>query len=354
MAENVCALLEAEGPDAKAVLWSHNAHASRARYDDGKSMGGYLDEIAGRAQRVVGTSFDRGFFRARAYPAGELTEHAVPAAPFGSFDAVLAQAGLPLLALDLANVPREGAAAAWLASEMPMRQIGGIYGFPSDNKLGVTYTHTIRPRDRFDAVLFVAETAATRPNNPETPGPAPVVLSAPSNLELSGDGVPPGWRQGGIVRRYAPAVAVSDGPSPRGGRTVRLSREAPWRWGDGQLIQKISAESWRGKRVRFAAAARTEAAEIGAGALLFLKFLPKPDNDECDFYVAPLATVISAAQPLQSPPWATLAVETDVPEAADTFVIGLVMTANGAAWFGDLEFAAMARGHSEVGHSHPT
>ena len=30
MAENVCALLEAEGPDAKAVLWSHNVHALRA------------------------------------------------------------------------------------------------------------------------------------------------------------------------------------------------------------------------------------------------------------------------------------------------------------------------------------
>ena len=342
MAENVCALLEAEGPEAKAMLLSHNGHASRATDDDSKSMGGYLAEMVGGAQRVIGTSFDRGSFLARGYPAGELTDHTVPAAPPGSFDAVLAQAGLPLLALDLADAPRQGA-AAWLASEMPMRQIGGIYGFPGDNKLGVTYTHTIRPRDRFDAVMFVAETTATRPNNPEIPRPAPVVLSAPSNLELCGDGVPPGWRQGGVVRKYAPMAAVSDRLSPRGRRTVCLSREAPWRWGDGQLTQKISAQGFRGKRVRFAAAIRTEATEIGAGALLFLRFLPKPDSDECDFYVVPRATVVSAAQPLQSPQWATLAVEADVPEAADTFVIGLVMTGNGAAWFGDLEFAAMVR-----------
>lgn len=344
MAENVCALLEAEGPDAKAVLLSHNAHASRATYDDGKSMGGYLDEIVGHAQRVVGTSFDRGSFRARAYPAGELTAHAVPAAPSGSFDAVLAQAGLPLFALGLADAPGDGTIAAWLASEMPMRSIGGIYGFPSDNKLGVVYTHTIRPRECFDALLFVAETTATRPNNPEPPGPAPVVLSAPSNLELSGDGVPAGWRQGGIVRKYAPTVAVSEAPSPRGGRTVRLSRDAPWRWGDGQLIQKISARAFQGQRLRFAAAARTVAEDVGAGALLFFRFLPKPDGDESVFFVTPLATATSAAEPVQSPHWATLAVEADVPETADTVVIGLVMTGNGAAWFGDLAFAATARG----------
>jgi len=298
--------------------------------------------MVGRAQRVIGTSFDRGSFMARAYPGGELTDHTVPAAPPASFDAVLAQAGLPLLALDLAGAPREGP-AAWLASEMPMRSIGGIYGFPSDNKLGVVYTHTIRPRECFDAVLFVAETTATRPNRPSLPTPDPVVLPVPSNLELSGDGIPAGWQALGVHRRYLHAIIPPDEPSPRGGRTVRLSRAAPWRWGGGQLIQKISAQAFQGQRLRFAAAFRTVAENIGAGALVFLRFLPKPDSDESDFYVGPLATVISAPQPLQSPQWATLAVEADVPEAADTFVIGLVLTGNGAAWFGDLEFTATVR-----------
>jgi erythromycin esterase len=343
MAENVCALLDAEGLDAKAVLWSHNAHASRARYDDGKSMGGYLDEIVGHAQRVVGSSFDRGSFQARAYPRGELTDYSVTAAAPDSFDSVLAQAGLPLFALDLTNAPRDGTAAAWLASEMPMRTIGGIYGFPSDNKLGVTYTDTITPREHFDAVVFVAETTAARRNRPSIPAPNSVVLPAPSNLALSGDGVPAGWQTVGAQRKYAYAVAVSDVPSPRGGRTVRLSRDAPWRWGDGQLIQKISAQAWRGQRLRFAAAIRTMAMGVGAGALLFLRFLPKPDGDESDFFVAPLATAASSSQPVQSPRWATVAVEADMPETADSVMIGLVMTGNGAAWFGDLELAAITR-----------
>jgi erythromycin esterase len=343
MAENVCALLEAEGPDAKAVLFSHNAHAARATHGDDRSMGGYLDAMIGRAQRVIGTSFDRGAFLARAYPAGELENHTLPAAPPGSLDAVLAEAGLPLLALDLAGVPREGPVGAWLASEMPMRGIGGIYGLPGDNALGVTYTQTVRPRESFDAVLFVADTTATRSNRLSLLASNPAVSPAPSNLALSGDGVPTGWQAVGVPRGSLHAAVAPDASSPRGGRTVRLSRAAASRRGDGRLIQRVSAQSFRGQRMRFSAAVRTEAAGIGAGALLSLQVLAKSDEGESAFFVVPIATVASSAAPVQSPQWATLAVEADVPETAGTLVIGLVMTGNGAAWFGDLELAAVRR-----------
>ena len=342
VAENVCALLEAEGPDAKAVLWSHNGHAARATYsDDYKSMGQNLDEMVGHAQVVVGFSFDRGSFQSRSYPNGEATDFSVTAAAPNSFDSVLAQAGLPLFALDLANAPREGAVATWLSSETTMRAIGGIYGFPTDNKLGVSYTNTITPRENFDAMVFVAETTAARRIRPSLPAPNPVVLPEPSNLELSGDGVPAVWQTIGANRKYA--HILSDELSPRGGRTVCISRDAQWRWGDGQLIQKISAQSYRGKRLRFSGAIRAMTTDLGAGALLFLRFLPKSDDDESDFFVTPLATAASTAEPVQSPQWETVAVEADVPEMADSFVIGLVVTGNGAAWFGDLEFTEINR-----------
>jgi erythromycin esterase len=343
VAENVCALLEAEGPDAKAVLWLHNSHAARAVYSNGhKSMGKYLDEMVGHAQVVAGFSFDRGAFQARAYPSGEVTDHSVTAALPDSFDSGLAQAGLPLFALDLANAPREGAAAAWLASEMPMRSIGGIYGFQEDNKFGANYTSTITPRDCFDAVFFIAETTAARRNRPYFPAPNSAVLPAPSNLELAGDGVPAGW-QTSAPRKYLHAIGVSETPSPGGGRTICMSRDAPWRWGDGKLTQRISARAFRGKRVRFTAAIRTAATEVGAGALLFLSFLPKPDGDESDFFVSPLATAASTFEPVRSPQWATYAVEAEVPEVADSLLLGLVTTGNGAAWFGDLKFTETVR-----------
>jgi hypothetical protein len=69
---------------------------------------------------------------------------------------------------------------------------------------------------------------------------------------------------------------------------------------------------------------------------LFLRFLPKPDGDADDFYLSSLATVAPAEQPLQTPHWTTIAVEADLPDAAGSFVIGLVMTGNGVALFGDL------------------
>jgi hypothetical protein len=56
--------------------------------------------------------------------------------------------------------------------------------------------------------------------------------------------------------------------------------------------------------------------------------------------VTPLATHASSVQPVQSPQWTTLAVEADVPEAADLLIIGLAMTGRGAAWFGDIECTA--------------
>jgi hypothetical protein len=191
-------------------------------------------------------------------------------------------------------------------------------------------------------VVFVAETTAARANRPSLPSPNSVVLPAPSNLELSGDGVPAGWRTLGANRKYVQSVA-SEEPSPRGGRTVRISRDAPWRWGDGQLIQKISAEAWQGKRLRFAAAIRTVTADVGAGALLFLRFLPKPNEDKSDLFVGSLATATSNGEPVQSPQWAIFSVEAVVPEMAGSFVIGLVMTGNGAAWFGDLELTEIMR-----------
>jgi erythromycin esterase len=345
MAKNVRALMEAEGPDAKAVLWSHNDHAQRADFGrDGNSMGKYLDEMLGRAQVVVGFSFDRGSFQARAYPTGELTDFSVTAAAPGTFDFTLAQAGPPLFALDLANGPREGVVAAWLSSEASIRVIGGIYGFPNDNEYGVTYAREITPRENFDIVVFVAETTAAHPNRPSLPSPNSVVLTAPSNLELSGDGVPASWWTLGANRKYA--IVASEEPSPRGGRTVRISRDAPRRWGDGQLTQRISARAWLGKRLRFSAAIRTMATDMGAGALLFLKFLPKSNEDKSGFFVDPLATAASSPEPVQSPQWETISVEVDVPETADSFVIGLVMTGNGAAWFGDLEFTAIKRSDS--------
>jgi len=343
MADNVCALLEAEGPAAKAVLWSHNAHAERTAFaNDDNSMGKHLHDRVGRAQVVVGFATGRGSFQARAFPSGALSEHQLPEAETNGFERALAQAGVPLFALDLRNAPRQGPAAAWLASVMPMRSIGGIYGFPKGNRYGITYTEAITPREHFDAVIFVADSTAARRNRPISANPSAAALPAPANLALLGDGVPAGWQAVGAQQQHPYAIGVSQEPSPRGGRSVCIRREiAPWRWGAGQLVQKISARPWRGQKVRFAGAVRTRTEGIGSGALLLLKFLGEADGDPSDFFASPLGVVASPAQPLQAPQWAIVALEADVPVAAEALTIGLAMTGNGAAWFGDLEWLAV-------------
>jgi erythromycin esterase len=339
MAENVSALLEAEGPDAKAVLWAHNAHASRSAHQGDDSMGHHLDETFGHAQVVIGFAFDRGSFQARDYPSGVLADHHVDAAAIESFDGMLAQSGPPLFALDLANAPHHGAVAAWLASSMPARSIGGIYGLPKGNKYGVSYTQTIVPRRYYDVVVFVAESTPARGNRARTGDAAPVVLPAPSNLELGGDSVPVDWRIVRPERKYAYAIHLLEEHPESGRRTLLISRAAPWQWGHGAVTQKIFARAWHGRRVKFSAAIRTEVEDIGAGALIFIRFFAQPQqSNESNFYATEIASAACAEAPVRAPRWERFSVEADVPEAADSFMIGLAMTGNGAVWFADLEF----------------
>jgi hypothetical protein len=56
------------------------------------------------------------------------------------------------------------------------------------------------------------------------------------------------------------AIALTEEPSGR--RTVRIARaSAPWRWGEGRLEHKLSAEAWRGRLLRFSGAVRAEVEE---------------------------------------------------------------------------------------------
>ena len=342
MAENVCALLEAEGPAAKAVLWAHNGHVARTNYpEDGKAMGKALDEMVGRAQVVIGFSFDRGAFQALGYPSGGLADHRVAGAVPGSFDAARAPAGPPVFALDLVHAPRDGVVAQWRATEMPMRMIGAVCHL-GDDAYGAKYVFPFTPRVQFDAIVFVGETTAARRNR-AVPAAEPLpVHAAPANLALAGDGVPSGWRLVGANDGRTGAIAASTEISPSGGRAVGLARHGgAQRLADKRLVQKVDAQAWRGRRVRFSAAVRTEVVDAG-GALLLMRLLPKPDGGESDIFVRALATAASAEAPVRSPQWTTMAVEAEVPEAAHSCVLALVMDGNGSAWFGDLTFTAVA------------
>jgi len=164
MANNVHSLLDAEGPQAKALLWAHNNHARRTPWTTGvTSMGRFLHGEFATQQIVIGFSFNQGTFRVPA-------TYTLGAAAPGFIDAALARTGLPLLALDLSRVPASGPVAAWMASKPYQRSAGASHTDPSwyeprywyelfDPPFGVECV----PHEDFDILMFVETTTPSRP-----------------------------------------------------------------------------------------------------------------------------------------------------------------------------------------------
>jgi len=157
MAENVT-WLAGRSPDTKLALWAHNGHVT---YDGNsyKSMGSYLKKIFGHRLVTFGSIFNGGSFRASDGGKGT-REFSIGPAPNGSLDCALASAGIPLFALDLRTLTKNRPAAKWASEPHPSRSIGAVYLGPDDPSTTVE----VPIRRRFDAVLFVNETSATRPN----------------------------------------------------------------------------------------------------------------------------------------------------------------------------------------------
>ena len=339
MAQNVRSLLQIEGPDARAVLWAHNGHVAKVTpyYTNDKTpvanMGRHLHEMFGKQHLVVGFAFNQGSFQATESGRG-LVDHTVPPAPEGSLDSVLAAAAIPTFLLDLATAPVEGRVADWLSSRPLSRSVGALYSA----KNAEAYLKSVDPRSAYDVLAFVAMTTAARAKTSgrRPPQPTPKPASTATNLELAGSGsVPEGWTSSGSWRPHGHTIAVSDERSPAGGRTVRIARSsAPWRWGEGWLQQVFSAEAWRGKRLRFSSALRAEAEGPGTGAQLYIEVEPKPPEG-ATWSMAP-SSVAMVGRPVQSPRWVRYAVEIDVPDEAQSIVLGLAFTGNGEGLFGDI------------------
>jgi erythromycin esterase len=337
MAANVRALLEGEGPDAKAVLWAHNGHVQRSptvlfKVVELTSMGSHLHTMFGDQMVVIGFAFNQGGFKA-VDDKGTLRDHTVGPAPEGYVDGALATTGLPILALDLANVPPDGPVAKWLASRPLQRSIGAVFAGPE-----FLYTEAANPRDKYDILLFVDRTTASRRNPiPDYPRTASGSNSEPTNLVLAGaSGFPDGWRAVSYSR-HPYAVTAAEEETPKAGRAVRMARsDTSLVWGDGVLTQTFPVGRWRGQRLVFGAAMRAEAARIGTGAQLVVSFWPKPDGSDRP---KPLLVVPSGA-PVRSMRWIRHSIAADVPSSAERIEITLVTTGAAAAWFGDIALEA--------------
>jgi erythromycin esterase len=326
MAENVAALLDAEGVDAKAVLWAHNGHVAKEQLDEEMmpivTMGRRLHELFGRHHRVIGFAFNQGSFQAIQRDAG-LMDHTVPPAPEGSLDRVLADAGIPAFLIDLSTAPA-GSVSEWLASRPLSRSIGAMYSADDAHE----FLEAGDPWRAYDMLAFIERTTAARPVKPPSPrAPRREPAPAPVNLDLEGSGsVPDGWSFVTTSGAHEHRIAMSEQGSPAGQRCIEIARPpGPWRWGDGRLEQAFLADGWHGKRLRLSGAIRAQVPGPGSGAQLYIETRGN----------APSA-IAMVDQPVRSPQWARYTVELEVPQDAYSIIMGIAFAGDGAAWFGDL------------------
>jgi erythromycin esterase len=331
MAANVRSLLDAEGSGAKAVLWAHNGHVQRSpsvffKVIELTNMGSHLHTMFGNEMVVCGFAFNQGSFQA-VDETGKLRDHTVPPAPEGFIDAALAATGLPLLALDLANIPPDGPLAKWLAAKPSQRSIGAVFYGDQTN-----YSEVANPRDKYDILLFVERTTAAR-GNPRVSRVASEAASngEPTNLQLAGSAaLPDGWRAISYSR-HPYSVSVAEEETLEAGRAVRIARsDDTLIWGDGGITQTFPVAQFHGQRLVFSAAMRAEAARIGTGAQLVVRFLPKSGD---------AVQVVQSGAPVRSSHWMRHSIAADVPRNAERIQICLVVTGAAAGWFGDLDLA---------------
>jgi erythromycin esterase len=342
MANNVAALLEAGGPDAKALVWAHNGHVKRsvnfelpeARLE-APTMGSFLHGMFGADHLVIGFAYNQGAFRVIVDPSGEMGSRVFGPAPAGYVDAAMASTGIPLCALDLTRVPAEGPVSRWMASKPRQRMLGNVLGASEHMQ-----DFAADPRDNWDVIVFVEFTTAARGNPRSARKQAKATANAaPTNLELAGsNGIPDGWGEIGsyfpTADRYAFKVALADEPSPSGGTVVRIARSpSTLAWGDRALGQSFPAAPWRGRRLTFSAAMRADVPRIGTGAQILVEVWPEGDN-------AKSIVALQADGPVRSSQWKRRSVAIDVPTDAERIKISLVMTGDGEGFFGDLTLAA--------------
>jgi erythromycin esterase len=155
MAANVAWILEQEDPDAKIMLWAHNAHVRANFAADKIRMGGHLRKRFGNEMAVIGFAFNQGSFQAIDAKKG-LREFTVNPGPPESLDAVLTATKIPLFAIDL-RAAGSRSIADWFKSPQKSREIGATYS--EDQEFQMVEQ---APAEAFDVLLFVEKTSRAR------------------------------------------------------------------------------------------------------------------------------------------------------------------------------------------------
>ena len=153
MAANVEWIL-ARYPEAKVVLWAHNAHIKESHRDEFVFMGERLSEVFGKDYFSLGFTFYRGDFQAQLRGGEEPQAYSTENAPEQSVEGVFHTLGLPLFLLDLRA--GEQKQASWLATPRDTRTVIGTIA----NRYQLSFSKRQLPKE-YDAIIFVDQMTPT-------------------------------------------------------------------------------------------------------------------------------------------------------------------------------------------------
>lgn len=168
MFETLENLLEARGPDAKAVVWAHNSHIGDARATEMGTARGELNlgqlcrERWGDAAALIGFGTHKGTVAAASDWGGRMEVKPVRPSREGSYERICHDSGNGRFFLDLNR--DEGLRSA-LAPERLERFIGVIYR--PETELASHYANASLP-GQFDGWVWFDETEAVTPLDAET------------------------------------------------------------------------------------------------------------------------------------------------------------------------------------------
>jgi protein-L-isoaspartate(D-aspartate) O-methyltransferase len=170
MFETLCQILEAKGPDSKAVVWAHNSHIGNAAHTemgqqrDELNIGQLVKERFGEQARLIGFGTHAGTVAAATDWDGEMEVKGVRPSLAGSYERVCHDSGIPRFLLDMRQGANEEAVDALLEPRLE-RFIGVIYR--PETERWSHYSQAVLP-NQFDAWVWFDETEAVTPLPGET------------------------------------------------------------------------------------------------------------------------------------------------------------------------------------------
>jgi len=165
MFETLCQLIEAKGPDSKAVVWAHNSHIGNAAHTEmGQvreelNIGQLVKERFGHRARLIGFGTHAGTVAAATdWDEPMEVKKVRPSLP-ESYERLCHDSGVPRFLLDLREGVNEEAVEALLEPRLE-RFIGVIYR--PETERWSHYSEAVLP-NQFDAWVWFDETEAVTP-----------------------------------------------------------------------------------------------------------------------------------------------------------------------------------------------